>query len=164
MVPNAPRRTAPEPAPTGTRARHRARLSALRMMTSPWNGHEAPVTARVASGLAFVAGVWLAVAPIALGYAPAGGGFEGYGHDLLVGGVIAITAFIRVIAPKHLPVLSLLHIAFGTWLILAPAVLGYEGWPGSATATIVSVVVGGVVVTAAAVSAGLTYRRPQQHI
>ncbi|WP_447001878.1 SPW repeat domain-containing protein [Saccharothrix isguenensis] len=125
---------------------------------APVDGAREPASAGMASGVAFVAGVWLALAPFALGYAPASEGFEGYWHDIVVGGTIALLALVRSLAPRHLPWLSLVNVVLGVWLIFAPVVLGYEPWPGSTTAAVNAIVVGGVVIAMALLSAFATYR------
>ncbi|NUT51505.1 MAG: SPW repeat protein [Saccharothrix sp.] len=121
-----------------------------------------PVAAGVASGVAFVAGVWLALAPFALDYAPSGEGFKGYWHDIVVGAAIALLALVRSLAPRHVPWLSLVNVTLGVWLLFAPVVLGYRSWPGSTTAAVNNVVVGVVVIGTALVSAYATYRRRAQ--
>jgi hypothetical protein len=126
---------------------------------APTYGIREPAAASVASGVAFVAGVWLALAPFALDYAPAAEGFEGYWHDIVVGATIAVLALVRSLAPRHLPGLSLVNVVLGTWLVFAPVVLGYEPWPGSTTAAVNNIVVGGVVIAMALLSALATYRR-----
>lgn len=125
---------------------------------APLYGVREPAAASVASGVAFVAGVWLALAPFALDYAPAEQGFEGYWHDIVLGGTIGLLALVRSLAPRHVPGLSVVNVALGAWLVLSPVVLGYEPWPGSTTAAVNNIVVGGVVIAMALLSAWTTYR------
>jgi peptidoglycan/LPS O-acetylase OafA/YrhL len=122
-------------------------------------GVREPVAAGLASGVAFLAGAWLAVAPFALQYAPATKGFEGYWHDIGVGATIAVLSLVRSVAPRRLPWLSLVTAGLGTWLVFAPVVLGYAPWPGSTTAAVNAIVVGGVVIAMALLSAVATYQR-----
>ncbi|MBW4718774.1 SPW repeat domain-containing protein [Saccharothrix obliqua] len=118
-----------------------------------------PTADGLTSGVVFVAGAWLTIAPIALDYAPPGHGFVGYWHDIVLGAVIAVLALLRVLAPRSLPWLSLVTTAVGIWLVFTPVVLGYETWPRATVAAVNAVVVGVVVATAALLSAWWTYRR-----
>lgn len=137
--------------------------SALFHTPATFYGAHEPALASVASGVAFLAGVWLALAPFALDYAPAGEGFEGYWHDIVIGAAIAVLALVRSLAPRHLPGLSLVNVTLGVWLVFAPIVLGYEPWPGSTTAAVNNVFVGGVVVAMGLLSAMATYRRRKRN-
>ncbi|MFC4852819.1 SPW repeat protein [Actinophytocola glycyrrhizae] len=112
-----------------------------------------------ASAVTFLAGVWLIVSPFALGHTATGGEFGGYWNDVTVGIVIALLALVRAVAPREVPWFSMVNIALGGWLILAPWVLAYNEGADAVAATTNDMIVGAVVVLAAAVSVVLTFRR-----
>ncbi|GGP76848.1 SPW repeat protein [Saccharothrix coeruleofusca] len=112
-----------------------------------------PALASAAGAIAFLAGVWLAIAPFALHYAHPGEGFEGYWHDIVLGGAVAVLALARSLAPDRVRWLGVVSVVLGLWLVLAPLVLGYQEWSGSATAAVNSIAVGALVVVTAVLSA-----------
>jgi hypothetical protein len=106
-------------------------------------------SARLASGLNVVAGIWLLAAPFVLGYSHIG---QALWNDLLVGAALVITALIRATTPRRSASLGWVNMLLGAWLIIAPFVLLYTGAeplasPGAATAN--DVVVGVIVVALA---------------
>jgi general stress protein CsbA len=64
-------------------------------------------------------GIWLLIAPAALGYVDA----YAANNDHLLGMLVAISAAVALWLPK----VRYLNVAFGVWLIVAPFVLGYFG-------------------------------------
>jgi SPW repeat len=93
-------------------------------------------TVRWASGINVLAGIWLIIAPLILGYAEL---FAPFWNDVTVGATIAAMALIRVGAPLRYPELGWINAGLGAWLIFAPVVLGYagvaEGIAGAAAVT-----------------------------
>lgn len=120
------------------------------------------VGASVASAVTFLAGVWLIIAPFALNYTATGGGFDGYWNDVVIGIAIAVLALVRAVAPREVPWFSLVNVGLGVWLIVAPWVLAYNELIDATGATINDMVVGAVVLLAAACSAVMTHRRRAQ--
>lgn len=112
-----------------------------------------------ASAVTFLAGVWLIVSPFALDHAAAGGEFGAYWNDITIGIVIALLAIVRAVAPRDVPWFSIVNVALGAWLIVAPWVLAYNAGADATAATANDMIVGAVVMIAAATSAALTYRR-----
>ncbi|SDD35837.1 SPW repeat protein [Actinokineospora iranica] len=107
--------------------------------------------ATLPSGLVLLAGVWLIIAPFALGY-PTGSPFW---NDIVVGGVVAALALVRVALPRSVAWLSLVNAALGFWLIAAPFALGH---PDTAPASVGNdVVVGVLIVVLSGTSALLTF-------
>ncbi|CCH31630.1 SPW repeat protein [Actinosynnema sp. NPDC047251] len=123
---------------------------------------KSPTADSLCSGVVFVAGAWLAIAPVALDYAPEARGFVGYWHDIVLGATVAVLALVRMVAPRYLAWLSLVTAAVGIWLLFAPVTLGYETWPRSATAAVNVVAVGAVITAASLLSAWWTYRRRER--
>lgn len=117
-----------------------------------------PVAASAASGVAFVAAVWLAPTPSALDFAP-GEGFEGCWRDIVAGAAIAPLSLVRSLAPHKVPWLSLVNVMLGVWLLFAQVVLGYRPWPGSTAAAGNTIVVGLIVIAKALFSTYVTCRR-----
>ena len=99
------------------------------------------------SAFVVLAGVWLVMAPFALGYHEEGGGFGGPRNDIVVGGAVIMLALVRIIAPVGTAALSLVNVLLGIWLIAAPFALGYNAVPAMAN----HLIVGPIVVMLAAV-------------
>lgn len=75
------------------------------------------------SGTNIVLGVWLFIAPFAVGYAdlePA------VWNDMVIGATIFILALVRVIAPLQHEGISWTNTVLGVWLVIAPFILGYH--------------------------------------
>ncbi|MEU0529008.1 SPW repeat protein [Amycolatopsis tolypomycina] len=124
-------------------------------------GYDAPpdsLGAGGASAITFLAGVWLVIAPFALDYEATGSGLNGYWNDVTIGIVVALLALVRAVGPRDVPWFSVVNVVLGGWLLAAPWVLGYNQGTDSAPATINDMVLGAVVVIAAATSAAFTYR------
>lgn len=118
-----------------------------------------PALASAAGGIAFLTGVWLAIAPFLLHYAHPEEGFEGYWHDIVLGGAVAVLALARSLAPQRVRWLGLVTVVLGLWLVLAPLVLGYQEWSGSPTAAVNSIAVGAIVVVMSLLSSFATRSR-----
>ena len=83
----------------------------------------APPEAQWASGITFLLGVWLVIAPWVLGYS---GQDNAVWNQVGVGAAIAIVALARVNAPDPWAPLSWVNVVLGGWLIVAPFVLEYN--------------------------------------
>lgn len=114
---------------------------------------EGRFVATVPSGLVLLAGVWLVIAPFALGYADAGR--PAFWNDVVTGALIALLALPRAVLPRSVPWLSVVNAALGAWLIAAPFALGYRESTPSAVGN--DVIMGILVVVAAGTSALLTF-------
>lgn len=110
-----------------------------------------PEFAYTPSAFVAVAGLWLVSAPFVLDHRGTGGGFDSRWNDIVVGAVLIIVAMIRVIAPIGTGRLSLINVALGWWLVVAPFALGHSG-TGARAATWNDIIVGVIVVMVAGVS------------
>lgn len=124
-----------------------------------------PLGASAASAVTFLAGVWLVLAPFVLDYAPAGSGIGAYWNDVVVGVAIATLAIVRTVAPSNVPWFSIVNVALGAWLIVAPFVLEYEG-TNKGVSIGNDLAIGMVVIVMAAASAVSTFRhrRPTEQV
>ncbi|MCX2948881.1 SPW repeat protein [Lentzea sp. NEAU-D7] len=118
-----------------------------------------PVGAATASGVTFLAGLWLVLAPFALGYDTAP---QARWNDMVIGGVIAVLAIVRAFAPMRVAWFSIVNVALGIWLVVAPLTLGYSRPEATPEAVINDLVVGAVVIAMASLSAASTYRRREE--
>ncbi len=73
------------------------------------------------SGLNVLAGIWLIIAPFALGYSADIPGT----NDLWLGIVIGVLALVRLFAPLRSAWISWINAILGVWLVVAPFVLSY---------------------------------------
>lgn len=78
-------------------------------------------TVRVASGVALALGIWLIVAPMALGYEDRAATW----NDILVGVVVAIIAGLTMARPLRYSRFAWINVVLGIWLMVAPFVLRY---------------------------------------
>ncbi|MEU4248441.1 hypothetical protein AB0F15_13635 [Amycolatopsis sp. NPDC026612] len=117
-------------------------------------GTEGILTPSLPSSLAFVAALWLGFAPYVLHFSRVRGGLAD-GIDVLVAVVVAVFALVRTVAPRDLPVLSVVNAILGLWLVVAPVVLGYT----LVRIVVVDLVVGVLLVGLSGLSALLTYRQ-----
>jgi SPW repeat len=106
------------------------------------------------SAVNFLAGIWLVLAPFVLDYPVAGPGATARWNDIVIGGVVALVALFRMVAPDRTGGLGFVNVLPGLWLATAPFVFGYEG-----PAMWNDVLVGVVVVVVALLSGGPTLRR-----
>ncbi|MCX2948883.1 SPW repeat domain-containing protein [Lentzea sp. NEAU-D7] len=107
--------------------------------------------------MTFLAGIWLVLAPFVLEYVPASSGIGAYWNDLVVGVAIATLAIVRTVAPSNVPWFSIVNVALGAWLIVAPFVHEYEG-ANKGVMIGNDLAVGMVVIVMAAASAVSTHR------
>ncbi len=113
---------------------------------------------RSASWIDFILGLWLIVAPFALGYSHVAGAAP---EDVILG--ILIAAFsLWMAATYEAPAgPSWLVVVFGIWVIIAPFVLGYSPRLGSMVANDVIVGIGVLVLALVrAVGVGRRLQRP----
>jgi hypothetical protein len=106
-----------------------------------------------ASGLTLIAGIWLIVSPFILGYADVQ---HALGNDMIVGGVVAILAALRLGAKAETAWAGWMDVLLGVWLIVAPFVLGYTARPNALWN---NVILGAVIAALAVWSAASTPRR-----
>lgn len=83
----------------------------------------APPAVQWASGINFLLGVWLVIAPWVLGYSAQD---NAVWNQVGVGVAVAIVALARVNAPDSWAPLSWVNAVLGGWLIVAPFVLEYN--------------------------------------
>ncbi len=110
------------------------------------------VAAGVPSAVAFLAGVWLVLGPLALDYRHTGR-FLAYWNEVVIGVALAIVSLIRAYRPVRSAALSGVNVVLGGWLIASPFVLHY----GANTRPMWNnVIVGAVVVALAVLGFALT--------
>jgi hypothetical protein len=102
---------------------------------------------RTASGLNILAGLWMVIAPWALGHAIVEAAMW---NSVLVGLAIAILAIVRLALPLQYEGVSWTNFALGFWLVMAPFFLGFGG---VVTAMWNHVIIGLIVLVLAAWSA-----------
>lgn len=85
------------------------------------NNTPAKSSAKMASGLNLLLGLWLIIAPFIFSYATAAAS----SNDLTIGVTIAILALIRVFKVSGTSWASWVNVALGVWLLVAPFVLRY---------------------------------------
>jgi hypothetical protein len=93
------------------------------------------------SELVVVAGTWLIVAPLILDHDAVDIAFLGW-NDVIVGLLLVGSGAIRVLIPVSTAPLSLISMALGAWLVVAPFVRGYHVAP---LATLNDILIGGTV-------------------
>jgi hypothetical protein len=92
------------------------------MVTHP---HDAQV--KTASGLNFLAGIWLIISPWIYGVIT---GNNAASNSVVVGIIIAVLAAIRFFAPRNAVGLSWINALLGIWMIISPWIYGYAGHTG----------------------------------
>jgi hypothetical protein len=97
-------------------------------------------------------GIWLVIAPFALGYSHNSGALW---NDIIVGVVILILAGVRAYTPDNNVGLAWTNAALGGWLVIAPFALGHS----AITANVWNNVVVGVVVLLVSVWSALAGQR-----
>jgi hypothetical protein len=102
-------------------------------------GTVAPESARTASILNILAGIWLIIAPFIVGF---GGLTAPMVNSVVLGAVVLILAAIRTANPLRGQGLSWINLLLGIWLIISPWVVGFA----SAAAATRNTVIFGIVV------------------
>ncbi len=105
----------------------------------------------VPDGLLLLAGLWLIVAPLALGYSDSV--VEALWNGVVVGVVLTVLALVRVVTPTVTANLAWVIMLLGGWLVVAPFVLGYSQGAGALAATWNDAIVGVVVLASSSWSA-----------
>jgi len=77
---------------------------------------------RTASGLNIMMGLWLLIAPWALGYTLVNAAVW---NSVLIGIAVALVAVLRIAMPLRYEGVSWLNFALGVWLLFAPFLLGF---------------------------------------
>jgi len=104
------------------------------------------------SGINIIAGLWLLLAPFALGYAAVE---TALWNSVIIGLAVAVMAIVRVVRPDEYEGVSWVNFVLGIWLLISPFVLGLANiewlvWN--------NIIVGIVVLALAATSAMATRR------
>lgn len=113
--------------------------------------------ARTASGINVIAGIWLIIAPWALGYSNIDAAVW---NDVLVGIAVVILAGIRTATPNRSTGVSWANVALGVWLIIAPFILQYGAYAmGNAGAAFWNDILLGIAVAALAWASAASTQR-----
>ncbi|WP_367138304.1 SPW repeat protein [Saccharothrix sp. HUAS TT1] len=96
--------------------------------------------------VSFLAGLWLLMAPFALGY-QAVGDFDPRWNSVLVGFAVAVCSLVHAMAPRETPWLGPVLLAVGAWLVVKSFAVSAPG------GTAVNDLVTGAVVVVAGVGA-----------
>jgi hypothetical protein len=107
------------------------------------------VLAAALSALAFLAGVWLVLAPFVLGYPDSA---AARWNDIAVGAAVVVVAFVRMISPIRSVTLGWCNVGLGGWLVAAPFVLFYNDDTVATAATVNDLALGLVIIGCAALS------------
>jgi hypothetical protein len=111
-----------------------------------------PHTARVASAITLVAGIWLFVTPFLYGAFGNGNMYNGF----TIGGLIIVFSLIRLARPLHGPALSWMQVIFGVWTCLSPVIFRF----GIEPRTWNNIAIGLLVIVLSVVSAHATPMEP----
>lgn len=97
-------------------------------------------TAKVASGLNFLLGLWVVTAPFL--FPVFSKDAASLRNDIMSGGAVVMLAGIRMISPREAPVFSSVNLILGAWIMLSPWIYDYrENLPGSLNSIFVGVVI-----------------------
>lgn len=121
----------------------------------PDNQVPGTASARSASVLNLLAGLWLIISPFVLKYHTL---HVAAWDTVIVGIIVLVLAWIRAANPVRLVGLSWINLLLGIWLIVSPFALAYANMP---KATWNNVVFGVVVIILAIWSAAATPATPQ---
>lgn len=110
------------------------------------------LAAKTASGLNFLFGLWLILAPFVLGYQTS----AARANDIIVGIAIAIMGGIRFFSIRREVWLSWINAVLGFWLFVAPFALSYV----SSSARANDIIVGLIILALGVWSALATRSRP----
>jgi hypothetical protein len=106
--------------------------------------------ASVISAINVLLGVWLVIAPWALGY---GAQTNAVWNQTVVGVAISVLAMVRVAGVPNTRALSAAVMALGAWLVIAPFVFSYDQVADPEVIYWNDIVVGALLVVLAAASA-----------
>lgn len=108
-------------------------------------------SAQLASGLNVIAGIWLFLAPFALGYRDTSG--NAMWNDLIIGASVVVLALMRVMSPRATAELSWVNFVLGAWLVVAPLVLNYNDARVTVAPTLNDIILGLIILALAGWSA-----------
>lgn len=121
------------------------RLSEARPYLGERPAPRGDVATTVGVVVSFLAGLWLIMAPFALGYRTAEDVVPHW-NSVFAGSAVAVCSLVHALAPRETPWLGPVLLAIGGWLVVAAFAGDY---PGGARAAANDVVTGAVVVVAA---------------
>jgi uncharacterized membrane protein HdeD (DUF308 family) len=104
-------------------------------------GTVAPESARVASILNVLAGIWLIIVPFIVGFSSLTAPMV---NSIVLGAVVLILAAIRASNPLQAPGLSWINLLLGIWLIISPWVVGFAAAAAATHNTVIFGIVVGV--------------------
>jgi len=104
-------------------------------------------------------GAWLLASHYVLGYPFVEGAEDAFFNELLAGVIVLSAGYGRLQSPWHLPKLTALQIAAGSWLVAAPWVVAYAGEVPTARANDVAC---GLMAVLLAVAAAATSHRERR--
>ncbi|MBM7809866.1 SPW repeat domain-containing protein [Saccharothrix algeriensis] len=122
-----------------------ARSAGLRRRVAARLAPVAEAAASFGPAVSFLAGLWLVMAPFALGYDTIEVDFGAHWNSVLVGFAVAVCSLVHVMAVRETPWLGVALLVMGTWLVVAPPT---GGLPEAGRMALNDVVTGGVVVVA----------------
>ncbi len=79
----------------------------------------------VVSGVTFLTGVWLVLAPSTWDYGDTPGALSARWNDVIIGALLMTIGYVRLRRAVHLTPVTVIGVALGTWLLIAPFALGY---------------------------------------
>lgn len=94
--------------------------------TSPQPGYD--IAGSAPSAVALIAGLWLVVSRFVFDYPGAGAGSDGLWNGVVIGIAVALIAMVRMSTATSNPVLSLVNLVLGGWMIAGPWVFNYDQW------------------------------------
>ncbi|MFD7658728.1 SPW repeat protein [Actinosynnema sp. NPDC059797] len=109
--------------------------------------------------VSFLAGLWLLMAPFALGHQTADGAFDPRWNSVFTGFAVAVCSLVHAMAPRETPWLAPVLLLIGAWLVVT-SLAGPQ--PGEGRVAASDAVTGGVVVVVglgAVVRAATRWRR-----
>ncbi|WP_447007907.1 SPW repeat domain-containing protein [Saccharothrix isguenensis] len=117
--------------------------------------------------VSFLAGLWLIMAPFALGYRTAGD-FAPHWNTVLAGFAVAVCSLVHAMALRETPWMGPVLLVLGVWLVVAPSVelhaaAGRSPVNDVVTGAVVAVAALGSVVRTAARRRSRAARRPVHH-
>ena len=99
---------------------------------------------RILNVVTLACGIWLLVAPFAVGQETDIGRAAGFWNEIVVGSAVVAASVARLLAPLTTSPFALLLAALAVWLLVAPFALGYrtqKGWPPLMTGDVLTGVV-----------------------
>ncbi|CAM3825296.1 SPW repeat protein [Kibdelosporangium persicum] len=97
------------------------------------------------AGLVMAAGVWLVIVSASWTYGDVDSWLDARWNDAAAGSVLAVVGMVRIVRPVLTNAARLLSILVGSWLIIAPFVVGYGFGADSTPATANDVLIGAVI-------------------